>query len=58
MDNCLCTLISPALTRCCKSGSDNLNELILQGKIDIKYVARVYKISEKQVLELAKFHRF
>lgn len=52
------TLISPALARCTETGPNNLNTQILNGTVNVADVAQVYKISEKMVLELARFHRF
>lgn len=52
------TFISPALARCIKEGKDNLNEQILNGDIPVEDVARVYKISEDEVMEIARHHRF
>lgn len=52
------TLISPALARCIKEGKDNLNEQILNGDIPVADVARVYKISEDEVMDIARHHRF
>ncbi len=52
------TLISPALARCTETGPNNLNTQILNGTVNVSDVAQVYKISEKMVLELARFHRF
>lgn len=58
MRNDLKTLISPTLARCIKGGKDNLNEQILNGDIPVADVARVYKISEDEVMEIARHHRF
>lgn len=52
------TLISPALARCTETGPNNLNTQILNGEVDVADVARVYKISEEEVMEIARHHRF
>ena len=51
-------LISPALTRCPLEGDANLNEQILTGEVAVEDVAKVYKISEQEVMEIAAKHRF
>ena len=58
MKDDLKTLISPALARCTEEGEDNLNEQILNGDIPVADVARVYKISEDEVMKIARHHRF
>lgn len=53
-----CSDISPALVRCIETGENNLNEEILNGAVDIVDIAREYKISEEEVLDIARHHRF
>ena len=53
-----CSDISPALVRCIETGENNLNEEILNGTVNIADIAREYKISEEEVLDIARHHRF
>ena len=41
-----------------ETGENNLNEEILNGTVNIADIAREYKISEEEVLDIARHHRF